>query len=183
MTDSKGLFLQHFKKDTDGNIVYFPWGVLGRGRVIPDQDTRTKIELFLCIFCILSIPPPFICMIFLGKKCLLIILPILGFCYYSGMQFVLSGCPYSKENLTLKESYAIRSSHCTYFTLSVLLVMSFLFFLFGVFMLGVYFIVPSSNGSGMWIPGLAMVITFGASTFFYRYLLKLKKGLNRVSET
>lgn len=38
----EGLTNGNFKKDRDGNTIFFPWGILGKGRVLPDEQTEKK---------------------------------------------------------------------------------------------------------------------------------------------
>jgi hypothetical protein len=57
-----------FKIDGEGRFLFFPWGFLGKGYILPDQPRREKIKNFLRIYHLVSMP----CM------CLLAILVLTG---------------------------------------------------------------------------------------------------------
>src|SRR5512137_2958826 len=44
-----------FKKDERGRSVFYPWGVFGKGRVLPDAETEKKVRAFVIRYYVISI--------------------------------------------------------------------------------------------------------------------------------
>ena len=54
-----------FKKDLSGRSVWYPWGIFGKGRVLPDKETEDRIRKFsarfsMVCFSILLLFAPFV---------------------------------------------------------------------------------------------------------------------------
>ena len=45
-----GLASGIIKKDKDNNPVYYPWGVLGKGYVLPSAERETEIKNMVILF-------------------------------------------------------------------------------------------------------------------------------------
>ncbi|MGC1376749.1 MAG: hypothetical protein WA821_11010 [Anaerolineales bacterium] len=45
---------QSFKKDKDGNDLFFPWGVLGKGHMVDSLETKQKIQRFLRLYYLIT---------------------------------------------------------------------------------------------------------------------------------
>lgn len=45
-----GLVNAAFKKTEDGKVAYYPWGVMGKGLVIPDEAHERQLRKFIKAF-------------------------------------------------------------------------------------------------------------------------------------
>lgn len=98
----EGITASSFKKDEDGNTVFYPWGVLGRGRVLTDESTEKQIRNFLFRFYKASFVLIAASAVSVGWQSWVALVPILGGWFYFGSRSIVGGCPYSEEKLTFK---------------------------------------------------------------------------------
>lgn len=164
-----GLTNGSFKKDKNGNTVFFPWGALGRGRVLADEFTETKVRGFVRRYYQVTLPIIIGVGIIFGWAWPFLLLPVFGAWYYFGTKSLVSGCPHGEDKLTLKESYANSAASHNKFTLWLLFICSVLFVLAGIFMATI------AKSSGQMILGLLTVAFFGACGAAIGYMLKVKR--------
>ena len=50
MSYCDGLVNAAFKKTEDGKVAYYPWGVMGKGLVIPDEVHERQLRKFIKAF-------------------------------------------------------------------------------------------------------------------------------------
>ncbi len=65
-----------FKEDADGNIIFYPWGILGKGFIIENQSLEYKIRRFIFKYNMASVICILILSISLGWLFCLCIIPI-----------------------------------------------------------------------------------------------------------
>ena len=162
-----GLASGIFKKNKDNQSVYYPWGILGKGYVLPDAERESAIknmvilfyQLFFAVFVIFSI---------IFKNILIFGLGVIGlivwFLYQSKQ--LTKNCPVSTEKLTLKEGYTNSAKAHNLWVLYALLAVSVIFTLFGLALL----IGGKSVGTG-----LIFSILFGACCAAFIYMIRVKK--------
>lgn len=123
----EGLTNASFKKDRSDTTVFYPFGALGRGRVVPDQDTEARIRTFIARFYKTSFLSMFAVGLFVGRVWVMVLLPILCGWFYFGSSSLTRSLPYSEEKLTLKESYTNSAAGHNKSTLVILVIFSILF--------------------------------------------------------
>jgi len=165
-----GLTNGSFKKDKNGNSVFFPWGVLGKGRVLPDESTEMKVRGFVHRYYQVTLPIVIGVGVIFGWLWSFLLVPLVGAWFYFGIKPLVSGCPYSVDKLTLKEGYANSAASHNKFTLWLLFICSALFVLAGIFIASV------AKSSGQMIFGLSSAAFFGACGTATGYMLKVKRN-------
>ncbi len=155
-------------KDKNGNTVFFPWGILGRGRILPDEPTETRVRGFVRRYYLVTLPMIISVGVILGWAWSFLLVPVFGAWFYLGTKSLVSECPYSEDKLTLKESYANLAAGHNKFTLWLLFICSVLFVAAGIW------ITTSANSSGQMLVGWLSVIFFGACGAVIGYMLKVK---------
>jgi hypothetical protein len=108
-----GLTDAAFKKDRSGNTVYYPWGVFGRGRILPDEKVA-EVRLFLrryyqAIF-LGIVPMAVVVQIKSVAPVVKLALPLalgVGFViwFLIKVRFLMAGTEFSDESLSFRESY------------------------------------------------------------------------------
>jgi hypothetical protein len=161
-----GLASAIIKKDKDGNAVYYPWGVLGKGYVLPDAERETEIKNMVILFyqCIIGL---FFIHIFILKSILILLLLTVGLVIWLLVKSnqLTKDCPKSDEKLTLKEGYTNSAKAHNKTVLWLLLVVALLFTLSGIAFLFT---------ANLFILGLLMILLFGASSAAIFYMITVK---------
>lgn len=157
-----------FKKDQNGNTVFFPYGVFGRGLVLRDSGNEQELRRFLKRW---------------YKAAFLTLIPLaaLGHVLWSmaaaisfvawfryRMKALLAGCLFSEDRLSLKESMANSAAGYSRWNLWLLLGLS-IFFVSGGVLLAFTAKTPSQMQAAL---GLVVVFGMGAGIFGYTLLLK-----------
>ena len=161
-----GLASGIIKKDKSDNAVYYPWGVLGKGYVLPSEERETEIKNMVILFYQIFLGVFFV-HLFLLKNILILILLTLGlvawFLYKSKQ--LTKNCPISDEKLTLKEGYANSAKAHNKTVLWILFVVAVIATLGGIAVL---------FSGKMLIAGLFMTILFGACSAAIYYMIQVK---------
>jgi hypothetical protein len=158
-----------FKKDNDGNTLFFPWGIYGKGRIITDELIKRKVRSFIGIYHIVSFSASIFTVIFLGWAWLFLLVPVSIVWFHLAIKSLLSGCRYSEVKLSFRESLTKSAKMFNKFTLWLLLLGSFLFVVTGIIVL----IIAKSTSD--LLVGISSIIVFGTCTILYAYMLNLKK--------
>lgn len=159
-----GLADASFKEDSNGNTVFYPWGVLGKGRILPDEATKTKLRKFIILYYQISLP----LLILLGVLRLwwlaLLAAPVIFLWFLFQSKNLTKGCEISNEKLTVKESYRNSARSHNKIMLWCMLIISLLFVLTGIyaFIKGKFFI------------GLIGVVFFGLCSAVFIFMLKAR---------
>ena len=161
-----GLASAIIKKDKDNNSVYYPWGVLGKGYLLPDAERETAIKNMVILFYQLFFGLFFV-HLFLLKNVL--IFAILTFALIAWFLFksrqLTKDCPKSNEKLTLKEGYTNSAKAHNKTVLWILLVVAVIATLGGIALL---------FSSKLFLMGLIMTLLFGASSAAIYYMIQVK---------
>ena len=160
-----GLASGIIKKDKSDNAVYYPWGVLGKGYVLPDAARETVIKNMVILFYQIFLGLFFV-HLFLLKSVPVFALSVVALVIWFLIKShqLTKDCPKSDEKLTLKESYTYSAKAHNKWMLWILLVVSIFFTLAGIAFLQ----------SGKISIGLMMTIVFGACTTAIGYMIKVK---------
>ncbi|MES2355158.1 MAG: hypothetical protein V4568_12310 [Pseudomonadota bacterium] len=164
----EGLANANFKKDKAGNTVFFPWGALGRGKILPNEQMETKIRGFVGRYYKISLPTIICVSVIVGWAWSFLLIPIFGAWFHFGSKSLTSGCPDSEEKLTLKEGYVNSAASHKKSTLWLLFIASIMFVLGGVF------IASTAKSSGEILLGWSSIVFFGACGVAIGFMLKVK---------
>ncbi len=160
----EGLADASFKQDSNGNNVFYPWGVLGKGRVLPDETTKTKLRTFVIRYYQIMLPTAILLGIFRLWLPAIVVLILLTLGFYLYVNQVTKDCPICTEKLTLKESYKNSANSHNTFMLWAMLLVSLLFVLGGIWL---FF-------KGRLFIGLGSVVFFGLCSAVFILMLKIK---------
>ena len=158
-----GLADAAFKNDEEGNYLFYPFGVIGKGRVIPSENEKDSLRLFLKrtyqFFFLL-----FILLFFVAKWQLILgLLMIALFTFYFVLFKRIQSYEYATSKLTLKESLKNSAKSHNKLTLLFLFGISILFVLIG---LGI-----STLGEASIVIGILCAAFFGLCAICIGYML------------
>ena len=161
-----GLASGIIKKDKDNNPVYYPWGVLGKGYVLPSAERETEIKNMVILFYQLFFGVFFV-HLFLLKNALIFALLVLALVIWFLVKSkqLNKDCPKSGEKLTLKEGYTNSAKAHNKTVLWILLVVAVIATLGGIALLFT---------SKLFISGLIMTLLFGTSSAAIYYMIQVK---------
>jgi hypothetical protein len=161
-----GLASAIIKKDKNNNSVYYPWGVLGKGYILPNAEKETEIKDLVILFYKIMIGLFFVHIIVLKSIAILVLLTFgLLVWFLIKSQQITKDCPISEEKLTLKEGYTNSAKAHNKTVLWILFGAAILFTLGGIAML---------ITSKLFILGLLMTLLFGASSAAIFYMIQVK---------
>lgn len=161
-----GLADASFKKDSNGKDVFYAWGVLGKGRVLPDEATKAKLRKFVIRYYQIMLPIAILLGIFRLWLPALLVLTALTLGFYFYVNQLTKNCPICTEKLTLKESYRNSANSHNTLMLWLMLVASLLFVVGGMWM----FI------KGRLFLGLGSVVFFGLCSAAFILMIKVKRN-------
>jgi hypothetical protein len=168
-----GLASGRFKRDESGNTVFYPWGVLGRGRLLPDEAAQRRVFRFVKLYTQISLVLVIGVGSFFGWWYAFILLPILYIWYYLQCKALVSTYPESQSKLTIKQSNTGAATGYGEPVLWALFGGSALFVAAGLWM------TVSSQDFDRRAVGLLGVLFFGASAITCVYMLKLARDITR----
>ena len=160
----EGMANASFKKDSNGNSVFYPWGVIGKGRVL--QNEATKITLRKCVIFYYQIMLATAILLGIFKLWLpaILILAMLTLIFYLYVTHLTKNCPICAEQLTLKERYKNSANSHNTLMLWFMLLVSLLLVLGGIWM---FF-------KGRLFIGLGAVVIFGLCSAVLILVLNVK---------
>ena len=161
-----GLTDAKFKTDAQGRLLFYPWGILGKGYVLPDESRKQQVRRFVRLSYIVFWPVMIGTMIFIGWIFSFVVLFFLFLWYYFETSRFLEGLSATGEKLSLSESYKNSAKSHNMATLWILLIFSVLFVLSGFAIL--------VHNKDAWFVGMASIIFFGASILANGYMIKVK---------
>ncbi len=158
-----------FKKDDAGNIVFYPWGVFGKGRVLQDEETENKVREFIRRYYTISLPVIIIVGVTVSWVYALILLPVLFAWYYVKSRALIAGCAVTQDKLTLKQTYTNSAKVYNKKVLWLFLIFSILF---GAGGLSMVFFGTSIRDK---IISLLTFLFFGACAVNFGYMIKARR--------
>ena len=165
-----GLASGSIKKDAEGRTVFYPLGVLGRGRVLPNEAAEQRVREFLIRYYKVSLP------VIIGLGALVnwlwsaALVPVFMAWFYFGTKSLVAGYPYSDSKLTLKEGYANSAAAHNAFTLWALLICSVLFVVGGILM------ASTAHATEQRLIGVGSVAFFGLTSVALGYMLWARRA-------
>lgn len=101
----KRLSDSSFKTDSHGNTIFYPWGIIGKGYVLPDKKTEDKIRKFVIWYHFTGLIVILVTGAFLGLWIVsLLFLPIAVLVWCVQSKRFIMGLPQSDEKLSYKEN-------------------------------------------------------------------------------
>jgi hypothetical protein len=172
-----GLTNASFRKDSQGRDVFYPYGIYGRGRIVPDAETaqRLRSSIKRLYILLMAILPPAIVIIRLAQLSLvyLLLLVLAGAAISTGyVRRLARGMPYSDERLTYRESLQNALRGYSRLSLVLLAILSAVFVALGVFILSLD---PAEN---LWL-ALVLILFFGLGLLVFLGMLFLKSRQER----
>jgi hypothetical protein len=158
-----------FKKDEQGRSVFYPWGVFGKGRVLPDAETEKKVRAFVVRYYVISIVLLAIAGVGFGWVYALALVPLLMIWYHFKSRAMIAACPEAGDKLTLKESYVNSSRALNRKVLWSFLILSVLFAVGGLLILLV-----GTSGYDR-IHGGGILLFFGLCAVVFGYMIRAKR--------
>lgn len=177
-----GIVDGSFKTTDDGVLLYYPFGVLGKGYVIPTNEKKQEIRkrlkwlfavsLILIIASASSLAPSVLILSIpwwiVGIAYLLLIIGLSLVSYFIAKGFTKGLTPVGKK-LTVAESYQNSAKSHKIFTLIVLEIASLLFVVAGIWMM--------FNNHVEWyfrLNGVLSILFFGFGSVAIGYMIKVK---------
>lgn len=164
-----GLTEASFKKNNEGQTLYYPWGVLGRGYLVTDIEKENQLRKFTKMNYVIILPIVVITQILFGIIPNLVILPIYMIVFVVLLKKFTAGLPTVTEKLKVGEAYRNSASRHNLFTLIILEIAALLFALAGLL-----FIIEGRNV----LLGVFAVVLFGftAAAIAFMAWSKIKKN-------
>jgi hypothetical protein len=161
----EGLADAIFKQDSNGETVFYPWGVLGKGRIIRDPATRDALRNFIMLYYKVSLPLIVLLVVFRLWWLAALAFPLMLLWFVLKSRELLKDCPPSSERLTLREGYRNSAASHNSLTLWLLLIVSLLFCAGSVLLLV----------AGKPLFGIFGLVLFGACSGAFVYMIKAKR--------
>jgi hypothetical protein len=102
----EGLIEGSFKTTADGQRLFYPWGVLGKGYVLPGVQAEQRIRRFMKIYYMVSLPLVFITVSLYGFYYALTLVPVVLLAYGASALSLTRRMLATRERLRLTESLA-----------------------------------------------------------------------------
>lgn len=166
----EGLASGSLKKDANGRTVFYPFGVLGKGSILPDELAEHRVRQFMVRYYKICFAVSTGLMVFGYRLWLLALLPVFVAWFIFSTKSLVSGFPFSDSKLTFKEASANSAKAQNTTTLWVLLVCSV------VFVLGGIFISTSAHELKQQLIGFFSVAFFGFASVAIAYMLWAKRA-------
>jgi hypothetical protein len=164
-----GLTNASFKKDKEGNSIFYPWGTFGRGLVIPDDQSEERLRSFINRYYKVSLPSIITVGVIGGWLLASLLVPLFALWFYLGLKPLVSGYAYSVDRLTIKESCAGSAAGHSRSTLWLLLTSS------GLLVLGGVLMASTADSLDRMIIGVLCTVFFGACCVAFAYMLAVKR--------
>lgn len=165
-----GLVEAAFKKDAAGRTVFYPWGVMARGRVVRDAEQEAELRLFLRRY-YQAVLFGCIALGVMRAFTLLFLFAVFGTLYfiarYRGM---LGSAPISDDRMSLGEAYRNSASKHSLWMLWMLLGFSLL-----AVAMGVWVLLRARTGLHL-AYGAFFVVLFGACSAAFAYMIRSRRA-------
>lgn len=157
-----GLTEASFKKSEQGETLFYPWGVLGKGYIVSDAKKEAELRKFTKLNYIITLPVVIINQLLFGYLPNLVLLPIYLVIFLVLLKKLTKDLPIANEKLKISESYKNSASKHNLATLIVLALCSLAFTITGIL-----FIIDGRNI----LLGSFAAILFGLSTVAISYMI------------
>lgn len=168
-----GLAYSSFKKDAEGRELFFPYGILGKGRILADAETaatlRAKVVNFYKLLMFAGIPLMVVLVNLPGGVTAVVIVGVVA-CIGSWLYFrsLIAGLAISNERLGYAEAQRNAARGHSYLGLATLSVLSLVFVIGGVFLLAV-------DQAKDRLVAIACIVLFGACLCVFLWMIAAKR--------
>jgi len=102
----KRLAGSSFKVDDQGNTLFYPWGILGHGYILPDKETEKRIRRFVTWYYCIGFTLVFVIGLFpmLWGIAFSLLLPITIVIWWMQVKRFIKDLKQTQEKPTLKEN-------------------------------------------------------------------------------
>lgn len=156
-----GLTEASFKKNAQGETLFYPWGVLGKGYIVSDAKKEADLRKFTKLNYMITLPLVIVNQSLFGFIPNLVLLPIYLIAFLVILKKLTKDLPIANEKLKITESYKNSASKHNLATLIVLGLSSLVFTITGLL-----FIIEGRNTV---LGGFALVL-FGLTTVAISYM-------------
>jgi uncharacterized membrane protein len=157
-----------FKKTQNGRIAFYPWGALGTGYILPDEQTHLRVRGFVKRYLLVSLPAIVAIGLILGWLIAFFLLPAFMVAYLIRIRALLRGLAVTSDRLTVAESYRTQARGHSFAMLWVLEVVSILFVAMGVFI--------ALAVREAWVIGFASAGFFALCAVAIAYMIRAKRS-------
>jgi hypothetical protein len=157
----------YFKTDKEGNTLFYPWGILGKGYILP-ENRKAKFRSIIKKYLQISLPMDFAIIIFLKWWFIFcFVLPVYLCGYTIWIKKLTKDFAVSAEKLTINEytTNAARSKNLTTLWICEII------FILGV-IAGVFIIIKSPKD---WFTGILSILGCGFISYIGGKMIKSKK--------
>lgn len=161
-----GLAASSFKTNKEGQVIFYPWGKMGKGHIVPTEEKQAQLRQLVKLQYMVAFPLILVVQIALGWQYSLVLLPVLSVWYYFSVKKHLKDLPKTDEKITVKESVASSVKAYDNVTLWILLIASLFFVLCGI----VFLIFLEEE----WVLATMMTAIFVACSAIFAYMIKQK---------
>ena len=164
-----GMARALFKKDESGSTVFYPWGVFGKGRLLPDEAAENRVFRFVKLYYQISL----VMLVGLGAifdfwYYFAVLVPILFIWYYLQCKTLVLTYPQSHSKLTIKQANIGAATGFGDLLLWAVLIGS------ALFVVAALWVTVSSRSFDQRAIGFLGVLFFGACAGKTLYMLKVK---------
>lgn len=160
-----GLTDASFKTDAEGNSLFYPWGVMGAGYILPSEYKKNSIRTYIKRMYMIVLPAIILIQIVFGFLPNLILLAVYMIWYYLAVKKMTSDLTKSTVKLKTSEAYTNSAKSHNLPTLIFLSICSLVFVVMGALLI--------ASGTGGFI-GYFTVLFFGLCTVAIGYMAKIK---------
>lgn len=155
-----------FRYDYKGRPIYYPWGILGKGYILPDESEKIRISRYVKVFNIIGMSIAFIGSL-ISFVFFILFFPIFIIFHYLIISRLIKNYPVSALDLTYYESLKLNAQGSSKKLLWFLVILSLFMVIFSI---GALFMKPDN-------PFIAFtgIVLFGFCAFIFYMMLKMKE--------
>jgi len=157
-----------FKKSKTGDVLFYPWGIMGKGYKLTSQSQENRVRSFFQTYYIVTLSTFALVQATIGWKGSVIVV-VAGMIWYGvGMTRLLKDTPTTDERLSIADSLANTANSQSLVNLVLLEIVSVLFVAAAILIL---------RGGGPPLVPLAAIAFFGLGSVMFGFMiLKKLKG-------
>lgn len=165
-----GLTSASFKTDENGNTVFYPWGVLGKGHTLPDAEKEAELRTFVRRSYQVSLPAVIGAVVIFDWKVALLVLALFYLWFYFRTARMLKDLPLSDSTLSLRESYTSSAKAHSVVGLWMWLACAV------SFVLGGLFLIMHARSDTAFLTGLLAILFFGGGALVITYMIRARRA-------
>ena len=159
-----------FIETKNGRVTFYPWGVFGRGCVLPTEEKHHEIRRFVKRYYGVSLPLFFILLMFDNFLVALLAVPIIYLSYHLMVRRLTKGLPQADQRISPLMNLRISAAKSNAVVLWLLEIFLVLFVLAGFVVL----IIDEDR-----LIAVACILLFGLCSVGVGYMIRVKRALAR----